>query len=370
MSQGKFEKKSVAQRHAGQEPETTPVQQPRKPKHRHTGKKIAVVLLSILLVILLCIAVAADYVLGRLGRFEDPSDDETPVVEEFDVDSTIEGQETIETQDASDVTFESVEELISEDVVNIMLIGQDARPGEGRSRSDTMLLITMNPPKNAIQMTSFMRDTDVQIPGYRDNRLNVAYRFGGTELMNETFKKNFGIEIDGNVMVNFEEFAGIIDLLGGVDMELSAEEVGYMNRSGCSTREGLNHLNGEDALTYVRMRKVSGGDYGRTERQRKVIGALIESFRSATLPEILNLVDELLPKVVTSVSGTDILRYATTGASLLANGAEIQTMRIPADDAHHGAMIDGMSVLVPNLGMCREDLDEFIYQAAADATEP
>lgn len=356
MARGKYEKK--------------PAKKPRK--KGSIWLKILIVILSIILVILVAGAAIMNYVLDRLGSFDDLEskipENTTPVTDEFDTDSTIDGQETIQTINASDVTFQEVETLQGENIVNVMLIGQDARPGEERSRSDTMILVSLNREKNAIQLTSFMRDTYVQIPGYVDNRLNVAYRYGGTDLMNETFLKNFGIEIDGNVMVDFKEFANIIDMLGGVDLELSSEEVNYMHNAGyTSLSVGANHLTGEEALTFVRMRYVSGGDYGRTERQRRVLTALANSFRDASIGTILDLVDEVLPHVVTNLSDAQILEYVTTGVSLMAGGAEIESMRIPADDAHYGAMIDGMSVLVPDLEMCREDLRDFIYASDPEA---
>lgn len=360
MSQGRFEKKR------------TPAQSQAKKKASRKGSlwlKILIAVLAVLLVILIGIAVAINFVLGNLGRFDDPSripEDTTPITDEFDTDSTIDGQETIQTVDPTDISFDAVDVLKGEDIVNIMLIGDDSRPGEGRSRSDSMILVTLNPKKNAIQMTSFMRDTYVQIPGYVNNRLNVAYRYGGNELMNETFKLNFGIEIDGNVMVNFAEFTAIIDMLGGVDMELNQEEVNYMHGKGCTdTVVGMNHLDGEETLVFVRMRKVSGGDYGRTERQRRVLGAVVESVQDASIGTITSLIKELLPHVVTNLTDAQILNYATTGVALLANGAEIENHRIPEDDAHYGAMIDGMSVLVPDLEECRRDLEQYIY-----ATEP
>lgn len=350
MARGKYEKRPV----------------------KKTGKKgsiwlkVLIVVLSVVLVVMIAGASALSYVLDRLGSFDDlrseQPGDTTPMTDEFDTDSTIDGQATIQTVDASDITFQDVETLQGENIINVMLIGQDARPGEGRSRSDTMILVSLNKEKNAIQLTSFMRDTYVQIPGYLDNRLNVAYRYGGTELMNETFLVNFGLEIDGNVMVDFTEFASIIDMLGGVDLELSSEEIDYMHNAGYPDLSvGMNHLDGETALTFVRMRYVSGGDYGRTERQRRVLTALANSFRDASMGTILGLVEEVLPHVVTNLSDAQIIDYVTAGLSLMTGGAEIQSMRIPADDAHYGAMIDGMSVLVPDLAMCREDLEAFIY---------
>ena len=357
---GKFEKKKGAAPRKAEKSKST---------RSRFWLKVLIVVLSIVLALLIAIAAAISFVLDNLGRFDDPAqvpEDTTPITDEFDTDSTIAGQETIQTVAATDVTFEEVEELVGEDIVNIMLIGQDARPGEGRARSDSMILVTLNPQKNAIQMTSFMRDTYVQIPGYVNNRLNVAYRYGGNELMNETFRINFGVQIDGNVMVNFNEFSTIIDMLGGVDMELNQEEVNYMHGEGCyDIVVGTNHMDGEEALTFVRMRYVSGGDYGRTERQRRVLGAVAESLQDSSIATITALIKDLLPHVVTNLTDAQILSYATTGVALMANGAEIQTYRIPEDDAHYGAMIDGMSVLVPDLDECRSDLEQFIY-----ATEP
>ena len=356
MAHGKFEKKRV--RTSEGEIVT------KKSGKSRFWLKILIAVLAVVLLLLIAAAAAINFVLDNLGRFDDPAmlpEDTTPVTDEFDTDSTIAGQETIQTIDPSDVTLSQVDVLEGEDVVNIMLIGQDARPGEGRARSDSMILVTLNPKKNAIQMTSFMRDTYVQIPGYANNRLNVAYRYGGNELMNETYRINFGLEIDGNVMVNFNEFTTIIDMLGGVEMELSQEEVNYMHNKGCTDMVvGSNHLDGEETLVFVRMRYVSGGDYGRTERQRRVLGAVVESLKDSSIGTITALIKDLLPHVVTNLTDAQILNYATTGVALLANGAQIQTYRIPEDDANYGAMIDGMSVLVPDLEACRSDLEQFI----------
>ena len=300
------------------------------------------------------IALAANHVLDQFGSFDEtlpPRDGE------------------IQMESAATEDIPLVPELTIEDTVNIMLIGADASPDGVRSRSDTMILVTLNPRRNAIQMTSFMRDTYVHIPGYEDNRLNAAYRFGDIELMNETIRRNFGVTVDGNVLVDFTKFAEIIDLLGGVDVELSREEANYMIDEGCVLEPGVNHLNGADALTFVRMRYVSGGDYGRTERQRRVLSQLIATFRDADLRTIINLVDQVLPSITTNVSKMDIVKYATNGLALLSQGASIETLQIPAYDAHRADTISGMSVLVPDLEMCQEDLIEFFAPKTAEPSE-
>ena len=323
-----------------------------------------IVMLSLLLVALIVVAVGMNYIFGRLGHFEnpEPSDGTIPKMsDEFDVEGNQEGGENFETVDASDVVFETVD-VLEGDMINIMLIGQDRRPGEERARSDSMILVTINQEKNTIQLTSFMRDLYVQIPGYMDNRLNVAYRYGGTDLMNDTFKVNFGLEIDGDVMVDFDEFTEIIEILGGVTLKISSAEAKYMNNASDNHfKEGTNYFNAEDALTFTRMRYAAGGDYGRTDRQRRVIMAIAESFRDADLVTIFNVIDQVLPHIVTNLTDAQIIEYATKGLTILGNGGSMETLRIPQDDAHYNANIRGMAVLVPNLEACREDLREFIY---------
>lgn len=352
MGRGKYEKK-------------------KQPKKRTAGKKgganrillrVMIVLLSVLLVLMLATAFVLNYVLGRINRFDGEEENSDQIIEEFETDPTVEG-ETYETVDPNSVEWDEVETITDEDVINILLVGQDARPGETRARSDTMILVSLNQKTNAIQMTSFMRDLYVQIPGRSDNRINAAFAFGGAELLNSTLKTNFGIQVDGTVSVNFEAFEEIIDILGGVDIEIDSEEASYMRNAGVSASEGMNHFDGEGALVFARMRYVSGGDYTRTERQRRVIASVIESLKGAGITEIMGLINDVLPYVGTDLSNSEIISYATKGLTALTNGGGMSSLRIPADDAHYAATINGMAVLVPDLEMCQEDLKEFIYSA-------
>lgn len=317
-----------------------------------------IVFLSVMLTILLTIAAFITYGLNRVSRIEEVSIPN--ITDEFDTATQV-GIETMETVDASDVVFETVD-VMEGDVINILLVGQDRRPGEDRSRSDSMILVTLNKQKNTIQLTSFMRDLYVQIPGYLDNRLNVAYRYGDVSLMNETFLLNFGLEIDGNVVVDFDEFTEIIEVVGGVTLEISKAEADYMNKRSDNTfQAGVNYMNADDALTFTRMRYAAGGDYGRTDRQRRVLMALAESMRHTDLWTMIELFDRILPHLATNLNDAQIMQCIKDGAAILSNGGEIQTFRIPQDDAHYPASIRGMAVLVPNLEKCQEDLQEFIY---------
>ena len=274
-----------------------------------------------------------------------PEETQAPVVKEEDVDFGGQDTPVIETGDH---------------IVNILLIGQDAREGEGRARSDSMILVTFNTKNKTITMTSFLRDMYVQIPGYTDNKLNAAYPAGGMELLNKTLEVNFGIRVDGNVEVNFSYFAKVIDLLGGVDLELREDEAAYINNATGvrALGAGVMHLNGEQALVYSRIRSLDNdADFSRTNRQRKVIQALIEKFRNTKLPTLLKLLDDLLPMITTDMSNSEIISYATELFPMLQE-CTIVSQRVPADGTYQLATIRGMSCILADMDAARKLLQD------------
>ncbi len=335
-------------------------------KSRGRGFLVALcVILGLLLAALIGLTVYVSYLSGLVGRedatqetlsqaqIEEILKEETvapdastaPIVQEDDIDWGEKEGELIETSD---------------NVINILLIGQDARPGEGRSRSDSMILVTFNKEKKTITMTSFLRDLYVKIPGYRDNKMNATYIFGGMPLLNQTLEQNFGVRVDGNVEVNFSHFADVIDLLGGVDLELRADEAGTVNYATGRyvLGAGMMHLDGEQALHYSRIRSLDAdADFSRTNRQRKVINALIEKFRNTKLTTLLGLLDDLLPMITTDLSNAEIMELATELFPMLAD-ATIVSQRIPADNTYELATINGMSCVVADMDAARELLEQ------------
>lgn len=274
-----------------------------------------------------------------------PESTNAPVVKEEDVDWGSQEEAPIETSD---------------NVVNILLIGQDAREGEGRSRSDSMILVTFNKSRKTITMTSFLRDMYVQIPGYSDNKLNITYALGGMELLNQTLEHNFGVQVDGNVEVDFSHFADVIDLLGGVDMELRYDEASYINlgTGRYVLGSGMQHLDGEQALFYSRIRHLDAdADFSRTNRQRKVINALIEQFRNTKLTTLLGLLDDLLPMITTDLSNKEMIDLAKDLFPMLAD-CTIVSQRVPADGMYYFATIKQMSCIVADMDAARDLLEE------------
>ena len=240
-------------------------------------------------------------------------------------------------------------------IVNILLIGQDREEGEERARSDSMILCSFNKKSKKLTMTSFLRDLYVKIPGFGSNRINAAYTFGGMELLDRTIRENFGVYIDANVEVDFTQFAQIVNTLGGVEMELRADEAAHITqKTGIETQEGKQLLNGEQALTYARIRKLDAdGDFARTNRQRKVMTAVIGTYKDAGLGTVLDTVDALFPMVNTDMNPLEVVKYAVDLFPVLSDG-ELVSQRIPADGAYEDQRIDGMSVLVADMDAARE----------------
>ena len=245
------------------------------------------------------------------------------------------------------------------DVINILLIGQDRRPGEGRARSDSMMIATINKKNRSIKITSIMRDLYVQIPGYSDNRINTAYAFGGMKLLNEVIEKNFHVHIDGNIEVDFEGFVKGIDTIGGVTINLTEKEAEHLRKKGYDkAKAGECHMDGALALEYSRIRKI-GNDFGRTERQRKVILAAVAKVKDSGLNNIIALANKVLPCVTTDMTNDQLINLVFTAFSSDLNN--IQQYRIPTDGSYKDAKIRGMLVLVPDLIKVRQDLKDIIY---------
>lgn len=244
-------------------------------------------------------------------------------------------------------------------IVNILLIGQDRREGESQARSDSMILCTFHKESKKITMTSFLRDLYVPIPGHSSNRINAAYSFGGMPLLRRTLEENFDIHIDGCVEVDFAQFSGIIDLLGGVVIALRQDEARVINQeTGSALTEGTQTLTGPQALAYSRIRSLdSDGDFSRTNRQRKVISALLDSVRGAQFPELVNTTTQLLPLITTDMNRAQILMCALEVLPHL-SGAQVTSQHIPAAGTYTDQTIDGMSVLAADLDAARRLLRE------------
>ncbi len=305
-----------------------------------TKKNIALIIVLLLIFLLfLSVVSVANHFLGKINR--ETEEDGSYVEEYFETNAYDADLEEIH---PDEVDWYNKELYNDDKLVNILVVGQDGREAVGRTRTDTMILLSFNPETNEASMISFLRDLYVQIPGRSDNRLNAAYVFGGFSLLKNTFKANFDINIDGCFKIDFEGFEDVIDILGGVDIELTAAEAKII---GDGAHEGVSHLDGDHALMYARIRKLDS-DFGRTERQRNIVTAVFNKLKKSSVTDLLKLVDVVLPYLSTDMSNSQIMRIAITYAPLLAT-LKISTHSIPADGTYKNASIRGMAVLVPDL---------------------
>lgn len=278
--------------------------------------------------------------------------------------------------------------LRSDDVLNVLVIGSDSRDPELRGRTDAMILLSIDSKNNRLTMTSLMRDSYVMLPEYDLDgdgnyysegdrcKLNAAYVYGGAELLLDTVSYNFDIEVDRYVYIDFFSFIDIIDAVGGIELDITDEEaegmkapmseqnrylgnaVGtdYLEKGG----EGL-HVNGNQALSYARLRYVGNADFQRTERQRTVLSRLMEKARESGPLGLMRLADPLSEHIVTNFSKWELYKLCYRLPFIARY--ERNQLRIPDKDQFvFGTGYDGSSVLTLDFTSVRETLGSEIYE--------
>lgn len=314
--------------------------------------KLICLLLALVLAVTLMLTAGFQYLLDQV-RFaqESPSPSLSTPVENLE-----------HFLDPGDVNWQQLRsDLAKPDhrTINILLVGQDRREDESLSRADSMILCTFDRDSEKLTMTSFLRDTYLPIPGHGKDRLNAAYAWGGTTLLKQALTENFDIAIDGAIEVDFSRFSSLIDTLGGVEITLRQDEAQLINQNtGSALSEGRQLLNGEQALAYSRIRSLDiDGDFSRTERQRKVMRAVVDSYRDAGLPVLMKLLKALLPMLSTDMTEARLLMLALEVFPMLPD-LEIVSQSVPSPDSCTDETINGMAVLVPDMEVLRKLLHE------------
>jgi LCP family protein required for cell wall assembly len=323
-------------------------------------KKAFIIALSILLALLIA---SATYIYIILDRIQDNSLGKSPDSPKPSGKLTDEDLGISETAPKASETG----------VINILLFGLDSREENQVSRSDTIMIATIDKKNQAIKLTSLMRDMYVSIPGRRNNRINAAYVFGGPALAMKTVNTNFDLDIRYYITVDFFGLEKIIDQVGGITIDVKSQEIRHVNScitelnnlnkdtnpSPLLTTAGPQTLNGRQAVAYSRVRKVGNADFERTERQRKVLTELFKKASTISPLEVPGLVSAVLPNVETNLPKMEILSLGT--AVLGFKNKNIMQYRIPVDGAFKHQRIDGMAVLVPDLEKNKTLLHNFLY---------
>ena len=337
----------------------------KKPQKAGGWKKpvLIVVLIIVILIAALVIAAVVYYnsMLNKLNRVQVPTIDYSSL-ETDPVETTAAPETTVATEATTVATEPHV--ASSADYINILLIGQAAREGEPERFADTMILCTVNTYEKTVTLTSLLRDTLVQYPNYTDTngknhsggkiKLTTIYHNGfictnstadAMGLMNLTLYKNFGIEVDYDVEIDFDAFVKAINLMDGIDIDLTAAEADYLNdfhaRYYYEMKEGVNWLDGTTALAYVRMRKAAGdgeSDIKRTARQRNFMEALLAKARNLSISDLQNLANEVLPMITVSMSNSEITNLLMTMLPMLPQLQITSSGTCPAN--YWGDMVD------------------------------
>lgn len=252
---------------------------------------------------------------------------ETYVEETTTPPETMESAAATETATVETVPTETTRPPFkSEDIVNILVVGQASRAGEEGHMADSTILVTVNTYDGTVKLSSVLRDTLVSLPAYKShtagrNKFNMAYHLGNSwegiegamAYTNLTMYQNFGVEVDHNVEISFESFTKLIDYMGGVEIELTEAEANYLNKDDLyvlyDVEPGLQYLDGMAALSYARMRKAEGdgdSDIKRTARQHKLIETMFNKVRGLSLKELQGVVDTLLPLITTTMTPKDV----------------------------------------------------------------
>ena len=234
------------------------------------------------------------------------------------------------------------------DQTNILLVGVDAREGDTESRSDTMMLVTLDNKNGEIKLTSFLRDSYVEIAGRnKKEKLNAAYFRGGIQTLVDTLELNFKISIPYYVIVDFEIFTTIVDELGGVNVDVTEKESYYTYHSGhvgvpVRIEAGEDVLlNGEQALWYSRIRYLDS-DFMRTQRQRKVISAIVEKALQQDIPTLIGLAETIIPLVKTNLTSKELMEIGSKALLKQAYSYPIVQQQIPADNTWSSKSISGV----------------------------
>lgn len=358
-------------------------------KRKKGNVKTIVLAVIAVIVILVAAALAAGYMVLRyyISASNFVSDDQVTidadylqhaanegVLEEGDLatlsdDEASKIEEEIQAVKAKRESLGADQQSAMEQCYSILLIGSDRRTNNWYGNSDAMILLTINSSTKKIYMTSFMRDLYANIPNIGVRKLNAAHANGGGPLLVSTLESNYGVSIDNYASVDFNSMSTIIDMVNGVDLDVSTEEArvanGYIDEI-CALQGkdanayhiqggGVIHLNGIQAVSFARIRYVGNADYERTARQREVMVAILNKAKSMGVGELTQLANSMVPLITHNLDEGTILTLITRIPELLSY--EVVTDRIPYDGLYYSSN----EMLIPDFEQTIERLHSTIY---------
>lgn len=344
-------------------------------KKKKKGRKGLIALAVVLVLILLLGLCLWLYYNGKLGliHYDDgsreidisasaPAEDlDLPDMGEAPPDAEERGQ-----LPEGEVAFDS-------DVVNILLLGTDERTEEfsDNARADSIMILSLNLKAHTIKLVSIERGIGVPVPGRNDDWITHTFRYGGAALTMKTVQDCFKVDVDRYVRVNFNAFEKAIDVIGGVDIELTQAEADGLNGKVYTNAEtkhqvhaGVNHLDGYDALQYSRIRFIDS-DWKRIERQRNMIQATLNQVKNEDIFTLNKLADGILPMVQTNLTKGEITALLLEVPGFIGQGAQIAQMTIPTyETCWNSVGVDGRKMIGVDFAANAKILQDFFYENA------
>ncbi|WP_317645381.1 LCP family protein [Sporosarcina sp. GW1-11] len=273
---------------------------------------------------------------------------------------------TIYDQNSQFNPFEGADAQFGE--INVLLIGNDARGDEDGARSDVLMIGHYDQDTKKVKLASLMRDTYVEVPDYGMQKINAAYSLGGPELVRQTIKQNFDVDVQYYAIVNFEGFSKIVDVIApdGIEVNIPYE---MSHGIGMTLEAGEQSLNGDQLLGYVRFRHDIHSDFGRVERQQEALSKLKDQAMSVnTLLNLPKLMGVIEPYIETNIDSKTLF---TIGKGLLAGGKsnEVESLRIPVEGSFTNERVNVGAVLAIDAYTNREALKDFLSTDAQKEEE-
>ena len=256
-----------------------------------------------------------------------------------------------------------------EEITNILLVGTDNREPNETSRADSIIIATIDRKHNKIKFSSILRDTNVNIKGYGEDKINAAYAYGGVELLIDTIYKNLEIKLNEYIIIDFLGFEKLIDTLGGLEINIKSYEIKEMNKfigevheikSPKIKRAGIQVLDGQQVLAYTRIRKVGNGVYERTERQRKVMTLITDKTKDVSVFKYPSIVSSLMEGIETNIEPINLIKHALTVYNM--DDLKFEQIQIPSDKYSKGKTYKGSWKILMNKNQNSKLLHEFIYE--------
>lgn len=350
----------------------------KKPKKKK--KKIIITVVVILLVLILG---ATLFVLNKLNMLgTDGNGFGSGWIQENDIDAS--DIDSIMDADSLNAWLKAWatnggDKMHSKYVKNVLLIGVDSKS----KLSDSMILVSINERTHQIHLVSFYRDSytymkkNAMSPGHYA-KLNAAYGAGGAKCLVSTLENDYKIDIDSYALVDYSTFPKVIDSLGGITVKVTQKEANYLNRTWykwtttghkIQFHSGNMHMDGEHALMFCRIRKLDS-DVGRTERQRRVILAIMNRFKNASLGQINRAVNTLLPNIKTDMSKSAIMRYTTQAVTNKWSSYKVTQLTMPTSKSCIEGMAGDQWIWIVDYELAARELQKTLYGQTNIRLEP